>query len=113
MPDLAVPSSGDAGVCTAVALGWQVAELFHSPLQHGPVTDPVRGERLPGRSAFSAATQSKWLGEQIPPHVTALLPAGPQPLSDALAAAGDAPPNPGRDPQHTLDAVLPPPRPPP
>src|SRR5260370_19898588 len=111
MPALAVPSSGDAGVCTAVALGWQVAELFHSPLQHGPVTDPVRGERLPGRSAFSAATQSKLLGEQIQTHLTALLPARPQPLSDALAATVNALTNPGTDPKTPFDAVFTPPCP--
>ncbi|HEX3387509.1 MAG TPA: hypothetical protein VHT94_00580 [Streptosporangiaceae bacterium] len=31
------------GVCRAVALGWQVAQLFHSPVHQGPVTDPPRG----------------------------------------------------------------------
>ena len=37
------------GISRAVALGWQVAQLFHSPVHQGPVTDPPRGSHLPGR----------------------------------------------------------------
>ena len=42
-----------------------MAQLFHSPVHEGPVTDPPRGEQLPGRSHFSGASQAKWLGELI------------------------------------------------
>lgn len=27
------------GISRAVALGWQVAQLFHSPVRQGPATD--------------------------------------------------------------------------
>lgn len=106
MPDLAVPSSGDPGVCAAVALGWQVAELYHSPVHRGPVADPERGERLPGRSDFPGATQARWLGEQIETHAAALLPAKPLPLTDALSATLTALASPGRDREATLDDVF-------
>jgi hypothetical protein len=86
MGDPARPSSGDAQVCAAVSLGWQVAKLYHSPVNRGPVGDPQPGDRLPGRSGFSAATQSKWLGEQIGATAADLLPHQPQALEDALAA---------------------------
>jgi hypothetical protein len=85
MVDPARPSSGDAQVCAAVSLGWQVAKLYHSPVHRGPVGDPPRGDRLPGRSDFSAATRSKWLGEQIGATATDLLAGPPQAFEAALA----------------------------
>jgi hypothetical protein len=101
-----VPSSGDRGVCAAVALGWQVAQLFHSPVHAGPATDPVRGDHLPGRSEFPGASQSTWLGEQIRSLAQALLRRPPwvvmEALSDVLAALTD----PGRSRDATLDAVF-------
>lgn len=87
MGEPARPCSGDARVCAAVALGWQVATLYHSPPPRGPVGDPVRGDRLPGRSGFTPATQSKWLGEQIAAGAADLLAEQPQALTDALTAA--------------------------
>jgi hypothetical protein len=70
MASVAAPSSADEDVCAALALGWQVAQLFHSPVREGPVADPSPGDHLPGRSLFSDATKSKWLGEQIQSQVT-------------------------------------------
>ena len=54
------------GISRAVALGWQVAQLFHSPVHQGPATDPPRGItcrdfRIPGRQPVT------WLGEQVHP----------------------------------------------
>src|SRR5258708_15965773 len=92
------PCSGDARVCAAVALGWQVTTLYHSPPPRGPVGDPVRGDRLPGRSGVTPATQSKWLGEQ-----TAAGAAGLPPLPPPLpipALAGPAVPLRSWDPPH-------------
>jgi hypothetical protein len=87
----AAPSSGDQGVCAAVALGWQVAQLFHSPVGKGPACDPRRGEHLPGRSQFPGVSKSKWLGEQIESEVKALLrtPSQAAPLSASPAADGE------------------------
>jgi hypothetical protein len=116
MVSAAVPPSGDPGVCAALAVGWQVAELFHSPVHRGPAADPARNPpgakghvpglavRLPGRCGFPGATQAKWLGEQIQHQVGVLLAGGqqPQPLADAMSAVlrvlGDA--------QRTRDATL-------
>jgi hypothetical protein len=94
------------GVSRAVALGWQVAQLFHSPVHQGPVTDPPRGSHLPGRSEFPGASQSTWLGEQIQSQLEQLL-ADPPPvlmeaMSDVLAALTD----PGRRRDATLDAIF-------
>ncbi len=101
-----MPSSGDRGVCAAVALGWQVAQLFHSPVHRGPAADPARGDHLPGRSEFPGASQSTWLGEQIRSLAQALLRAPPcvvmEALSDVLAALTD----PDRSRDVTLDAVF-------
>jgi hypothetical protein len=52
------------GISRAVALGWQVAQLFHSPVHQGPVTDPPRGGHLPGRSEFPGASQSTCWGSR-------------------------------------------------
>lgn len=87
MGDPVRPPSGDARVCAAVALGWQMAALYHSPVRRGPACDPPRGDRLPGRSDFSPATRSKWLGEQIAATTAYLLPA---PSPDLQAALGTA-----------------------
>ena len=65
MTDVARPSSGEARVCAAVALGWQMAKLYHSPVPRGLAEDPHRADRLPGFSGFSAATHTKWLSEQV------------------------------------------------
>jgi len=65
MTDVARPSSGEARVCAAMALGWQMAKLYHSPVPRGLAEDPRRADRLPGFSGFSAATHTKWLSEQI------------------------------------------------
>jgi hypothetical protein len=79
-----LPASGNARICAAVSLGWQVAKLYHSPVHEGAAADPRRGPRLPGRSGFPDATQSKWLAEQIDATVTALLPMPPGAVMDAL-----------------------------
>lgn len=86
MGDPVRPPSGDARVCAAVALGWQMATLYHSPVRRGPVCDPPRGKRLPGHSDFSPATRSMWLGEQIAATTAYLLPAPPPDLHEALGA---------------------------
>ena len=57
MADAAPTSAGEARVWAAVALGWQVARLYHSPVHQGPVMDPAQNGRLPGFSGFSAATR--------------------------------------------------------
>jgi hypothetical protein len=106
MADRALPSSGDARVCAAVALGWQVATLYHSPVEVGSVADPPRGERLPGRSGFSAATRSKWLGEQIGATAADLLIHPPQAFEDALAALLTNLEKEDRNRDATLEAVF-------
>ena len=79
-----LPASGNARVCAAVSLGWQVAKLYHSPVHEGAAADPQRGFRLPGISGFPDATRSKWLAEQIDATVTALLPMPPGAVMAAL-----------------------------
>ena len=74
------------GISRAVALGWQVAQLFHSPVHQGPAADPPRGTHLPGRSEFPGASQSTWLGEQIQSQLEQLL-ADPPPVLNSLAEA--------------------------
>ncbi len=100
------PASGNARVCAAVSLGWQMAKLYHSPVREGAAADPRRGARLPGISGFPDATQAKWLAEQINATVTSLLPATPGPVTEALGQVtgllGDRQRR--RDP--TLDAVF-------
>ena len=105
-PGLTMPPSGDPGVCAAVALGWQVAQLFHTPVHRGPVTDPPRGDHLPGRSEFPGASQSLWLGEQIQAQAQALLGPPPPVVLDALAGVRAALANPHRAPGATLDLVF-------
>jgi hypothetical protein len=106
MVSVAAPSSTDKDVCAALALGWQVAQLFHSPVSEGPVVDPNVGDHLPGRSLFPDATKSKWLGEQIQSQVTTLLrptpPAVMEALADVLAALDD----PDRQRETTLEVVF-------
>ena len=94
------------GICRAVALGWQVTQLFHAPVHQGPATDPPRGRDLPGRSEFPGASQSTWLGEQIQSQLEQLL-ADPPPvlmeaMSDVLAALTD----PARRRDATLDVIF-------
>ncbi|HEX4255651.1 MAG TPA: hypothetical protein VH089_11215 [Streptosporangiaceae bacterium] len=101
-----LPASGNARVCAAVSLGWQVAKLYHSPVHAGAAADPRRGPRLPGISGFPDATRSKWLAEQVDATVAALLPMPPGPVTDALGRVigllGDT----GRSRDATLDAVF-------
>ena len=80
------PSAEDR-VCAAVALGWEVAALYHSPVHRGPVADPPRAARLPGYSGFSPATHARWLGEQIAATAGRLITDPPQALTDALSGA--------------------------
>lgn len=95
-----------SGICRAVALGWQVAQLFHSPVHRGRACDPERGDHLPGRSEFPGASQSTWLGEQIQsqmsPLLTELPPVLAEAMSDVLALLTD----PGRSRDATLDAIF-------
>jgi hypothetical protein len=100
------PASGNARVCAAVSLGWQMAKLYHSPVHTGAAADPARSARLPGISGFPAATQSKWLAEQIDATVTGLLPMPAGAVMDTLGtvigllSAGQ------RHRNETLDAVF-------
>lgn len=108
MVSRAAPSSGDQGVCAAVALGWQVAQLFHSPVHEGSAGDPrlVEHGRLPGRSRFSGPSQSRWLGEQIRSQTTTLLDGPPQMVLDALAKVQTALADPRRSPDVTLEGIF-------
>ncbi len=65
MPDAVLFPAGEDRVCAAVALGWQMVVLYHSPVHPGPAEDPPRAARLPGYSGFSPATHARWPGEQI------------------------------------------------
>jgi hypothetical protein len=87
MADAVRYPSGEDRVCAAVALGWQVAVLYHSPVHRGPVEDPPRAARLPGYSGFSPATHARWLGEQIAATAGRLVTDPPQALMEALSAA--------------------------
>jgi hypothetical protein len=87
MADAVLYPSGEDRVCAAVALGWQVAVLYHSPVHRGPVEDPPRAARLPGYSGFSPATHARWLGEQIASTAGRLVTDPPQALTEALSAA--------------------------
>jgi hypothetical protein len=93
-------------ICRAVALGWQVAQLFHAPVHRGPANDPERGDHLPGRSEFPGASQSTWLGEQIQSQIGALLARPPQVLSEAMSDVLAVLTDPGRTREATLDAVF-------
>jgi hypothetical protein len=106
MVTTAVPTSGDPGVCAAVALAWQVAQLYHSPVHRGPATDPPRGEQLPGRSEFPGASQSTWLAEQIQAQAWGLLKTLPSVVLDALSDVTRFLADPGRSRDATLDAVF-------
>src|SRR3984957_11684479 len=89
-----------------VALGWQVGQLFHSPLHPGPACAPRGGDPLPGGPDSPAASQSVWLGEQIQSQVQQLMASLPQVLMEALADALAALTNPDRSRDATLDAVF-------
>ena len=108
MESTLVPSSGDRAVCAAVALGWQVAQLFHSPVHEGPAEDPPQGEHdhLPGLSHFSCASRSKWLGEQIQSQVKTLLETPPQAVLDSVKNVLTALADRHRRPDTTLDAIF-------
>jgi hypothetical protein len=108
MAGIAVPSSGDAGVCAAVALGWQVAQLFHLPVHHGPAEDPRRGEHdhLPGLARFPCASRSKWLGEQIQSQMKTLLDTPPQAVLDSMTNVLTALADSHRRSVTTLDAIF-------
>jgi hypothetical protein len=100
------PASGNARVCAAVSLGWQMAKLYHSPVREGAAADPRRGARLPGISGFPDATQAKWLAEQIDATVTSLLPTPPGPVTEALGRVMGLLGERGRGRDATLDAVF-------
>jgi len=106
MATIETPSSTDKDVCAALALGWQVAQLFHSPVCEGPVADPSLGDRLPGRSLFPDATKSKWLGEQIQSQMTTLLRPTPPGVMEAMAEVLAALDDPGRTREATLEVIF-------
>jgi uncharacterized membrane protein YjjB (DUF3815 family) len=101
-----LPASGNARVCAAVSLGWQMARLYHSPVHTGAAGDPNRGDRLPGISGFPAATRSKWLAEQVDATVTALLPMVPGAVMDALGAVIGQLGDDQRNRDDTLNAIF-------
>jgi hypothetical protein len=103
---ISAPSPGDRGICAAVALGWQVAQLFHSPVCRGAVADPRRGEHLPGRSQFPGPSKSKWLGDQIQSGVKDLLRPPPPDVLEATGIVLAALADPDRTRDATLDAVF-------
>jgi hypothetical protein len=49
----------------AFALGWQLAELFHSPVHQSPVEYGEAGNRLPGISELAPPNRSVLLARQI------------------------------------------------
>jgi len=49
----------------AFALGWQLAELYHSPVHEGPVDHGQPQERLPGVSKLNPPERSLLLARQI------------------------------------------------
>jgi hypothetical protein len=100
------PASGNARVCAAVSLGWEMAKLYHSPVHAGAAGDPARSGRLPGISGFPGATRSKWLAEQIDANVTSLLPMPPGAVMDALGTVIGLLGDDQRDRDETLDAVF-------
>ena len=106
MAGAAVPRSESWGVCAAVALGWQVAQLFHAPVHRGPAADPPRGDHLPGRAEFPGASQSTWLGEQIQSQAQALLQQPARVVREALSDVRALLADPGRDREATLDAIF-------
>jgi len=95
-----------SGICRAVALGWQVAQLFHSPVHRGAACDPERGDHLPGRSEFPGASQSTWLGEQIQSQMSLLLTELPPVLAEAMSDVLALLTDPGRGRDATLDAIF-------
>ena len=101
-----LPASGNARVCAAVSLGWQMAKLFHSPVHTGAAGDPRRDDRLPGISGFPAATRSKWLAEQVDATATVLLPMRSGAVTDALGAVIGQLGDDRRNRDATLAAVL-------
>ncbi len=106
MADVAFPSGDRARVSAAIALGWQMAKLYHSPVHKGPVTDPRPEGRLPGLSGFSAAAHSKWLGEQIAATAARLVLVPPQALLDALDVVLGLLESEDRDRDATLGAIF-------
>jgi hypothetical protein len=100
------PTSGNARVCAAVSLGWEMAKLYHSPVHAGAAGDPARGGRLPGISGFSGATRSKWLAEQIDANLTSLLPMPPGSVMEALGTVIGRFGDDQRHRDETLDAVF-------
>jgi hypothetical protein len=106
MAGAAAPRSESWGVCAAVALGWQVAQLFHAPVHRGPAADPLRGDHLPGRAEFPGASQSTWLGEQIQSQAQTLLEKPAQVVREALSDARTLLADPGRNREATLDAIF-------
>jgi hypothetical protein len=109
MPEIIVERArppARCGIGRAVALGWQMAQLFHSPVHRGPVSDPVRGDHLPGRSEFPGASQSTWLGEQIQSQMEHLLARPPQILMEAMSDVRAALTDPDRRRDATLDAIF-------
>jgi hypothetical protein len=103
---MVVPASGDPGVCAAVALGWQVAQLYHSPVHRGPVSDPPRSDQLPGRSDFPPASRSMWLSEQVQVLAVGLLTTPPPVVLDALGNVSQLLADPERERDTTLNAIF-------
>jgi hypothetical protein len=101
-----VASEESWGVCAAIALGWQVAQLFHAPVHRGPADDPPRGDHLPGRAEFPGASQSTWLGEQIQSQAQTLLEKPPPIVLDALSDVRALLTDPSRAREATLDAIF-------
>jgi hypothetical protein len=109
MPEIVVERARPPARCRigrAVALGWQMAQLFHSPVHRGPVSDPVRDDHLPGRSEFPGASQSTWLGEQIQSQMERLLARPPLVLMEAMSDVRAALTDPDRRRDATLDAIF-------
>jgi hypothetical protein len=72
----------------AFAVGWQVAQLYHSPVHESPTGHGKLSPRLPGRSALPEAEQSLLLARQVEGGIQALLmDLTGSPLAAAIASA--------------------------
>jgi hypothetical protein len=92
MTDAPDPSTDKmASVRSSLTLGWQIAELYHSPKNlsssDGRIDSVLTGQlRLPSRSDFPSLTKAQWLSKQIDAGVKNLLPKIDQYLENALGA---------------------------
>jgi hypothetical protein len=116
-------SGEQQAVTSAFALGWQVAELFHSPVHEEPAVSPSLDDlkkeaskpsnagqkQLPGLSAIRPAMRAVVSAERIQTLAEQLCPmpqGGTDPLDGAPQKVLDVLKNPDRKHDGVLEAVL-------